>query len=158
MENPKIYRKKLSCATKRIKKRIKTLLKTNPACKGFGAIWVTALSLQWNRIFVLYKRLINLQHKVCVTFANCGKRRNYTTELTILLLEKLWTETKTNWKQFEAEALYLSGSRAPVNHWRLSPEKVSKHFRLQSWEIIVFILVERTILEIQHCINKVKDI
>ena len=52
------------------------------ARRSFGALYVRATFVRWHRIYLLYKALINLQRKVCVTLASSGNGKKCTTELT----------------------------------------------------------------------------
>ena len=62
-----------------------------------------------------------------MTFAKSGSWKNYITEVTVLLLELLWTETKTTWEQFKGEAAHLFGAKASVNHRRASAKMPKTH-------------------------------
>ena len=68
--------KDLYCATKTVEKCIKVRRNLKPACKTCDAFYVEASYLWRNCIYVFYKRIINLQHKVCVTFANFGNGKS----------------------------------------------------------------------------------
>ena len=96
--------------------------KTNKKTRAFQ---VQATYLQWHRIYVIYKKLINLQHEIYVTFANSGERKNCTTDFSIFLLENSWAETKTNWKQFKIEAAHLSDMKIWISKRRETPKRFS---------------------------------
>ena len=47
---------------------------------------------RWNeyRLYVIWKRLMKLQHEVRVTSASFGTGQNWTNDVTFLLVENLW--------------------------------------------------------------------
>ena len=82
-------------------------------------------------IVLIQKRLLNQRQEVCVTFATYRKGKNCTTELSNLLLQILWGKYRTNLEQVKIDAIHLSGSKASVNHSRISVKIVTDFFSLR---------------------------
>ena len=78
---------------------------------------------------VTCKKLMNLQHEVCVTLAKLGKGKNCKIDFKLILLrENLVMETEESRQllkpNVKIEAAHLSGAKAFVNYRRVSPENV----------------------------------
>ena len=74
-------------------------------------------------MFVLYGMLKNLAHEASVTYAISATGKNSTTGITFFL-EKLWTETETNWKQIKLDPAHLSPAGVRIIHRRETLESV----------------------------------
>ena len=64
--------------------------------------------------------LKNLQHEVCVTVANSRGDKNFTTEVTVLLLKSLWTETTGSLEQVKIEAALQSAAKFSIKYKMLT--------------------------------------
>jgi len=83
--------------------------------------------------------LKTLQHDVCVTVAISTGDKTCTSEVTVLLLKNLWTETRGSWEQVKIEADFLSGAKYSINYRRVTPkyhQKMSETFCLKVHEIL----------------------
>ena len=52
------------------------------------------------------------------------KKANCTIEVTILVFENLWTESKIRWEQVKVDAANLFGEKTSVNCRKVSPLNV----------------------------------
>ena len=129
------------------------------ACKRFGEFLVELLYLRWRCIYALYKRLLNLQHKVYVIRNFWKKKKIGRTDVTNFVSENLRTETKTSWEHVKVDTAHLFGPEAWVSHRRMSPKKVgnfrftlSEYWKVSKGALLVFLEVSSASGNFWHCL------